>query len=550
MHKWLAFGFRVLLGLVILGGSVGVFGMMVSTRPAPEIKPEVFQPMLVTGIRLAPQPVARSWFGYGTVRAMDKSDTPAQVSARVVARPPSTEIGLFVEKGQTLFELDPTDFRLAAESARQSLASLEAQIHGLDVEEGRLTRQLEVAAGETELARRDYERARDAVARGAGSEPELDGFLAAVRRAERVELTLRQQVELIPTRRAELQARAAGQRVALQQAEENLKRATIVAPISGFIQSVEVDEGEWAQAGRVLVRLVSLGRVEIPLRVPVSAGAVIRIGDPVQIRRREEDRAGWQGFVARIAPEADEATRSLTVYVEVEQDPADTGLLRPGQFVAGIVRESEPSPRVIVPRRTVIDGRIHLAEATPNPEAAIWPVARRIAESLARGAARNAHPSLDAPDVVSSLADSMARSATLEVGQASDSLAGEVARPTAAWMGSIGVQMLEDQFIRVLADHITPKVAGWLLQADASTLPASLQEELRQSQRLLAVHAVPVTLLFTLEGAFPALDPDEDQWVVVEAEPGFQLEGAVLLTSNLDQLIDGMLVDVVVGGRQ
>src|SRR5690606_27302309 len=137
-----------------------------STRKAPELKAEVYRPMLVRGVRLHPQPVAPPWWGYGTVRPMDRADTPAQVSARVVQRPASSEVGVHVEAGQTLFELDPVDFDLAAASARESIASLEAQLAGLDVEEERLTRQLDLAEEETRVSQRDFERARSAIAEG------------------------------------------------------------------------------------------------------------------------------------------------------------------------------------------------------------------------------------------------------------------------------------------------------------------------------------------------------------------------------------------------
>ncbi|KAA0215025.1 MAG: HlyD family efflux transporter periplasmic adaptor subunit [Cyanobacteria bacterium CYA] len=320
-------------------------------------------------------------------------------------------------------------------------------------------------------------------------------------------------------------------------------------PISGVIQSVALDDGEWAQAGQVVARIVNLDRVEIPLRVPVSAGRHLRVGDPVQIRARQEDREGWSGAIARIAPEADEQTRSLTVFVEVVQEAGGARLLRPGQFVSGLVSSSTASKQVVVPRRAIVDDRILLASETENPEAAIWPVARRIAEALARGAVRSAHPSMSDPGLAESLSRSMTEATRIELGQAAETLAGAIAGPTAAWMGNSGAQTIEDQFVRVLTTHLTPQVATWLMQTPRSDLPASLQQEIEQSQRLWAVRAVPVRSLFTLEGEILEIDPEERQWVVVETVDGSALDGRILLTSNLDQLIEGALVDLSIGGE-
>jgi len=541
--------FRFILGLAILGGAIGVFGLMKATREAPEIKPEVFHPLLVRGMVLTPQTVYRTWFGYGTVRAMDKSDVAAEVSARVVYRPDHLEVGASVEAGDVLFELNKVDFEEAARSARENIASLEAQLSGLDIEEERLARQLELAEEEAAIARRDYERARDTISRGAGNEAELDARLAAVRRAERSASALRQQLDLIPTRRSDLRARIEAQRATLRQAEDAVRRATIRSPIAGVVQSVELEEGEWAQAGRVVARIVSLARVEVPLRIPLGAARDVAVGDSVEIRFRAEDEYSVPGRVSRIAPEADAQTRSLTVFVEVEQDPAGTGVLRPGQFVAGTVRSSSPSRQIVVPRRCVRNDRIMIAAETDNPEAAAWPVARRIAESLARGAARSAHGSLAGPDIASRLVSSLSEAAKVEVGPSAKSLAEVVAEPTGRWMGTVGVELVEDQFVRVLTDHLAPEVATWLIDADLAQLPESLRAELERVERLSVVRAVSVESLFTIEGEFPELDPVERQWVVVRAVDGRELAGAVLLTSNLDQLIEGMLIDVTLQAR-
>lgn len=548
MLKALSLGFRILIGLLIIGAAFGIFGLMVATREAPGVKPELFRPIKVRGVELQPQQVARSWTGYGTARPMDRADTPAQVSARVINRPPEVEVGNAVEAGQVLFELDPVDFQLAQRSAAENIASLEAQLGGLDVEEERVRKQLEFAAEETTVAQRDYDRARDTISRGAGSEAELDSFLAAVRRTERAESAIRQQVELIPSRRAELSARLEAQRVALRQAEENLSRTTIKSPIAGVIQHVALDEGEWAQAGQVVARVVSMSRIEVPLSLPVSASPFLQVGDPVSIRSRVGDQAIWDGAIARIAPEADTQTRSIMIFVEVDQSPGSAMLLRPGQFVTGVVLGAQRSERVLVPRRAIVDDRVLIAAPADTPEASVWPVARRIAESLARSALQDSHTPLTGSDSDGTLTDSMSQAAQAEVGAASGALTDAVAKPTVTWLKSSGAQSIEDQFVRVLTAHLTPDVANWLVHAEQDQLPQSLRDELAQARRLQVVKAVPVESLFTLEGGFSDLDPNEQQWVAVRPTGDFDLRGATLITTNLDQLIDGMLVDVTVGG--
>ena len=52
----------------------------------------------------------------------------------------------------------------------------------------------------------------------------------------------------------------------------------------------------------------------------------------------------------------------MAVYVEVEQDPHDRGLLAPGLFVQGTVVSSEVELRSVVPRRSLLGDHLLLIE--------------------------------------------------------------------------------------------------------------------------------------------------------------------------------------------
>jgi multidrug efflux pump subunit AcrA (membrane-fusion protein) len=71
----------------------------------------------------------------------------------------------------------------------------------------------------------------------------------------------------------------------------------------------------------------------------------------------EPDRTGT---VTRLAPEADPSSRTITVFVEVKQDPSSTDRLLPGAFVQGRVRTPDPDLRVLLPRRAIRSGRVML----------------------------------------------------------------------------------------------------------------------------------------------------------------------------------------------
>ena len=543
MLKLLSLTLRVILGLVILGFGVGLIAYMVSTKPKPKLKPEVFAPMLVQGMILAPQPIERSWSGYGTARALTSARVAPQVSALVVSRSDWLEPGARVQAGQTLFELQRVDFELAAQSARDTIASLEAQRKGLDIEEQRLVRQMELSEEEEAIAQRDLERAREAIGLGAGAEPELDQWTATLRRAQRASIALSQQVDLIPTRRDDLKARIEAQKTQLRQAEENLARTTINAPIDGVIQAVSLDAGEWAQAGQAAATIVNLARIEVPLRVSIEASGLIAVGDRAEVRGRLEDSEFWPGTVSRVAPDADPNTRAMTIYIEVRQDPDTDRVLRPGRFVIGRIFESQPAPRIVVPRRAIKGGRILVASEPDGTVARVWPLAERIAGTIAT------QISLGSTTVVSdgkggAVPQVVLDAARLELDDRASEIADAVTASTNNWLKGNGEVRLREEIQRALKTTLTPQIASWLANTSHASLPPQLADELETVLDLASVTAVPVETLFTVERTIPALSDRENQWVVVEARDKRDLAHLTLLISNLDQLSDGMLVQV------
>ncbi len=546
MLKWISLGFRVFVGLTVLLVGLGLVWYMASHREKPKLKPEVFAPLLVEGMVVEPQLVDRSWTGYGNARAMDSARVSPQVSGLVIGRPRWLEAGAKVEAGAKLFGLDAVDFELAAKTAEDTIASLEAQLSGLDVEESRVRKRLGLAEDESAIASRDYDRAQAAVAGGAGSASELDRWMSAVRRAQRAVIVLGQQLDLIPSRRADLVARIEGQKTQLRKAQEDISRATISSPISGVVQSVSLEVGEWAQVGQVLAVIVDLSRIEVPLRVSMDASGHIHVGDVAEVRARLEDEAVWEGRVSRIGPDADAQTRALTVYVEIEQDPDGARVLRPGQFVVGRVIESDASEELVVPRRTIQNGRVLVAGEVDSAEARVWPLAERIAGAIARGIANGTSPSVSDGDG-GGIPEVVIEASRLEVGKYADDLSALVSGDVERWLTDAGSIRVREEIWRGLTEVLAPEIAKWLAETDPGDLPVELRGELEAMRRLSLVESIPVEAIFSLERLFEDLDDRETQWVVVRARDGFELAGRELLVSNLGQLSDGMMVQVDLG---
>lgn len=375
--KFIAYGFRLLVAIVLIAAAAGLAFVLYSTRVQPATVPEEIARLSVRVMEARPISVSRTWDGYGTARSMNAADLVAQVAGRVVERPERIEAGVRVGEGDLILKLDTTDYENALASAEQASAALEAQLDGLVVESDRIGTQLGYARDEIDAARRDLERVEQALDAGAANQAQRDAAILSLRRIQREAEMLQQQLDVLPSRRATLEAQLAGQRAAATTARANVERSEIRAPFDGELQRVAGRPGDWLGVGTVAARIVDASRLEVPISLPSSSSSWVRSGHRVDLwTGAPQGTPDTEGRITRVAPEADSTSRTITVFVEVAQDPRAEDRLDPGRFVMGRVRTPDPERRFVVPRRAIQSGRLLIA--TPNGDGTFTVVAREI----------------------------------------------------------------------------------------------------------------------------------------------------------------------------
>jgi RND family efflux transporter MFP subunit len=200
--------------------------------------------------------------------------------------------------------------------------------------------------------------------RGAAVQIEVDRLRRQRTTLELERETLRQILASIPSRRSALESRAAAQSAELSLAELDLARASVRAPISGVLSNVYVDQGDRVSPGTAIARIVDLRTIEVPLRIPAAAARVISPGDVARVSEPVGDGRVYEGVVVRIAPEIDPQSRTLTVFIEVEQEvaidspDATRDLLLPGQFVSGEIVSRVATRSIVLPRLAINGDRV------------------------------------------------------------------------------------------------------------------------------------------------------------------------------------------------
>lgn len=353
---------RGLVSLIVLAMGIGVFGMLVLTKPAaPPEREDIARPA-VRVFRPAMVPVQRQSAGFGTALAKRAANVPAEISSTVKWISPEFEAGQTVREGAALVRLDQTDYLNQLESANQRLTEIDALLTQLAVEESSWEERVDIAEQELVIAERDLERVRELMKDDAAREPELDRALLAVRGAERMLTNANEELQKIPTRRLALEAQQAAAAAQRQLAQTNVERSTIRAPFDGIIERKEVDLGEQVAPGQRIGRIVDLSVIEVPLRLPASARQRVDRDDRVTLQPAGDPSRSWTGRVNRIAPVDHTGSRTFEVYVEVEQSPEARSLLTPGLYVEGRVISSNESMAMIVPRRSLADDQLLVIE--------------------------------------------------------------------------------------------------------------------------------------------------------------------------------------------
>lgn len=367
--------FRGIVCLALVGAGIGVVGALVATKPDAGRNATKAPPPRVAVLEVAPIEIEAFVRGYGTARALESADVPARVGAVVAQLGENYAVGQTVAKDEVLVELDASDFRQQVEIAREAIRAIEAQVAVIETQARAARETAQLIVREKEIAANDLARVEAAAREGAAQAREVDLARGALIAATRASVAAEDVVASIAPRLQALAAQKAVEVARLKLAENSAERCVIRAPIAGALQLADLELGESVAPSQVVARIVNRTRMEVPLRIPASMRALAPIGARAEILVRTDGRR-IDGIVTRVAPEDDVATRTATVFVEIEarsndarepgggrsKSPDSIELIAPGAFVEARIVAGHPMQRTIVPRRAIRDDFLMLVE--------------------------------------------------------------------------------------------------------------------------------------------------------------------------------------------
>jgi len=280
--------------VLFLAASIGV--ALIFSRPKPESKPVEEISIPVEVVTAEAKKITLRISSQGTVSPRLEATLAAEVGGLVIETSDTFETGNFVQEGDILVTLDPTDYEAAVAEAKANLRSAQTALTQAEADAEQAVRDLRNVGIEnpTPLARR---------------EPQLE--------------------------QARLRVDSAESSLAL--AEKNLERTRIRAPFDALVVDTLVDRGDvLANRGTPVASLYGTDAAEVAL--PLSRSEILLLtlpDDPITIAADPEskpavtftlgegpDAAIATGRIDRLAGTADPVTR-LRRAIAVIEDPLD-----------------------------------------------------------------------------------------------------------------------------------------------------------------------------------------------------------------------------------
>jgi len=166
-----------------------------------------------------------------------------------------------------------------------------------------------------------------------------------VKQAERGSVATQTELDLAATKLAVSKADLAA-------VKARLDRATIISPVSGVLNDLLVEVGEYVKDGRAVAEITDTDTVKVVVNVPEKDIGYLRVGqEQCVFDRLRGDLEGFDGRISYISELAEPLARTTRVEIEV---PNKDRRLRDGQIVSVRLKRRDLTHAIMIPLDAVI----------------------------------------------------------------------------------------------------------------------------------------------------------------------------------------------------
>jgi HlyD family secretion protein len=313
--------------------------------------------------------MVKSVVATGKVEPISKVEIKSKANGIIEAL--RVDVGDVVRPGDVLAELDKE--QLAAR-LREEQANLEAAEASLKAAHAQVEKNVIEAEGpDVEFARRAYERARQLFDQKLLAQSSLDDAKSALDVAENRQRSARGQLVIARARVAEASAKVAQSRAAAARAEEDLRNATLRAPIVATVLTRDVEIGSPVSSilnlganATLVMTLGDIKQVYVKGKVDEADIGRVRLGQPARISVETFKDRKFAGKVTQISPIGVEKDNVTTFEVEVSIDNPGSELKANMTANAEIVLEEHPNSLIVPEAAINYDAQRNAFVETPD----------------------------------------------------------------------------------------------------------------------------------------------------------------------------------------
>lgn len=381
---WLRISVSAVLVVLCLGAALQVFQFLASFKTEPPRDTPTAAVLKVQVFAVERATFRRYITSYGTARADRMVTVSAEVPGRVTETHslrvgnrldgPTIQVGSGGEsvrrEADVIVQIDPETYRERAEQADSLVRQDQSGLDRLNQERETNQELQDQLQTRIATARRELERRRSLLARGAGSESDVERADQELQQFLESKIRLDSEKKLFDVREEEIRLKTKAHENDRNLARLDLEKATVRAPFSGVLSGVFVEQGQYVRPGDKLVEISDIDVIEVPIALSLHETSEIermiaaKDFPTVELARDQgaflnPAETVWTGRIKRIAPTADERTRTIMVYAEVINGEQKIPL-KPGTFVFARVQAGliEASRGVLIPRDTIIGGQV------------------------------------------------------------------------------------------------------------------------------------------------------------------------------------------------
>ena len=257
---------RIIRILISIGMIVAtIFFVAVFLQPAP-IRQREAPPQPKNTVQTAPVKQHDGGIDFtvdGQVIPYRALDIAPEVSGIVKYKSEKARAGKFVRKGEILLEIDPIDYELEIRQLTEETAQAGASIHEMEVQIESTKKEIEISKSQLEIKQRELSRYESVKEPGVYSASEMDNVRTSVLNSRESLVKQENALRLYERQLIRLKSIQDQKKVNLEQAQLNLKRTKIVAPIDGVVKTHKFEVNTYIQKGTVVASILDTSKLEI-----------------------------------------------------------------------------------------------------------------------------------------------------------------------------------------------------------------------------------------------------------------------------------------------